>query len=184
MNLSYWQWLVRGGGGKPGYRRFIDWWLPLHLSIGIGLAVLVPKSLEEAATSILFPMAGVLIGLTFAWSGNAQALLSSTEIRALSKNRAGGLAEYVYGFQSAILLILVTLITWSLVGLGVVDAHVTKQSHAVVYFYISASLFALISLTIRECWHVVLFSQWMLLVRQEMDIRARESANREPEELP
>lgn len=175
MNLSYWQWLIKGSGGKPGLLRFVDWWLPLHLGIGIFLTAKVPNNLEEAATSILLPITGVLIGLTFAWSGNAQALLSSSEIDALAEHRVGGLMEYVYSFQNAILLILITVTSWGIAGLGLIDANVPKDLNEVAYFWLSTLLYALISLTIRECWHVVLFSQWLVLVRHEINKRTKDS---------
>lgn len=169
MKLSYWQWLIRGSGGKPGFLRFVDWWLPIHIGIGILLSAKVPYNLEDSATSILLPITGVLIGLTFAWSGNAQALLSSPEIDALAEHRVGGLMEYVYSFQNAILLILVTVISWGIAGLGVIDAILSKDFNEISYFWLSTGLYTLISLTIRECWHVVLFSQWLVLVRHEIN---------------
>ena len=175
MNLSYWQWLIKGSGSKPGLLRFVDWWLPLHVCIGIFLSAKVPSNLEEAATSILLPITGVLIGLTFAWSGNAQALLSSPEIDALAEHRAGGLMEYVYSFQNAILLILITVILWGIAGLGLIDANIPKSLNEVSYFWIGTAYYAFTSLTIRECWHVVLFSQWLVLVRHEINKRKNDS---------
>jgi hypothetical protein len=175
MKLSYWQWLIRGSGDKPGFLRFVDWWFPLHICVGISLSATVPSDLEKAATSILLPLTGVLIGLTFAWSGNAQALLSSPEIDALAEHRVGGLMEYVYSFQSAILLILITVSSWGVAGLGIIDANISRDLNEHSYFWLSTALYTLISLTIRECWHVVLFSQWLVLVRHEINKSKRGS---------
>src|ERR1041385_6003812 len=73
--VTYWVWLCRGSGGGAGLRPILGRWFPIHIGIGSLLAVLVPKPLDAVASTILLPLAGVLIGLAFAWAGNAQALL-------------------------------------------------------------------------------------------------------------
>jgi hypothetical protein len=170
---TFWSWLFKGSGNGAGLKRFLDRWILLHITVGLALAFLTPIPLKEAAVTLLLPVAGIFIGLSFAWGGNAQALPQSTEIENMSSFRDGGYVEYVYTFQAAILLILVTLVLWAIAGLGVFDMTWPTCSNRYVYFLISFFLFFFSSLTLRECWHVVLGAQSMLLARFQI----RKSSN-------
>lgn len=171
---TFWSWLFKGSGNGSGLKRFSDRWILLHIAVGLMLAFLVPIPLKDAAVKLLLPVAGIFVGLSFAWGGNAQALLQSTEIENMSSFRGGGYVEYVYIFQAAILLILVTLILWAIAGLGVFDMVWPTCSNNYLYFLISFLLFFLSSLTVRECWHVVLGAQSMLLARFEIRKRSND----------
>lgn len=166
--LGYWSWFIRGSGGNPGFRRILNWWLSLHLLVGVILSFVVPVDLQTAANAVLLPLAGILIGLSFAWAGNAQVLLQSSEIEQLSKHHKGGFIEYVFTYQTAILVILVTLVLWGLAGFGIYDLTWPTRNYFSGYLIVEIILFSFCSLTIRECWHVVLSAQWMLIVRREI----------------
>jgi hypothetical protein len=73
-------------------------------------------------------------------------------------------------FETApyILLILIALVGWTVAGLSVFDSFWPTPARTHCYFAARASLFGLSSLALRECWHVVLGAQWMLLVRREI----------------
>lgn len=169
--MRFWTWFFRGTGGKPGYRKFLDRWFFFHLILGIALAWVVPISLKEAANAVLLPLAGIFIGLSFAWGGNAQALLQTEEIEKLTDYHPGGFEDYIYTFQAAILAILVTLAGWGFAGLGLFDDVWPKTSSRPAYLCVAGSLFFLASLTIRECWHVVLGAQLMLIARRKIKRR-------------
>ena len=166
--FSYWHWFLVGSGAKPGYQRIVNWWLLLHVAVGILLAYVVEVNLTTAANSVLLPLVGILVGLSFAWAGNAQALLQSREIEKLAEHHEGGFKEYVFVFQTAILAILVTLVLWALAGLRIFDLFWPTPRRHYTYFFIKAVLFSFSSLTLRECWHVVLGAQWMLIVQREI----------------
>jgi hypothetical protein len=162
---KFWSWFFYGGGGKPGYRRLINVWLLGHLVVGCVLAGLIRVEMRAAANTVLLPLAGILVGLSFAWAGNAQALLQTTEMENLSKHRRGGFAEYVYTYQAAILCILFTLVLWGVAGLELFDDLWPTANHFKSYLAVKALLFTFSSLTLRECWHVVMSAQLMLLAR-------------------
>jgi hypothetical protein len=166
--INYWQWLFKGSGGRSGLRRLFDRWLLLHVTVGVGLATLVQKPLTECANSVLLPLAGAIIGLSFAWAGNAQALLQTSEIEDVADRHQGGLVEYAYVYQTAILLILITLVGWTIAGLSVFDSRWPTPGRTYWYCAAKTCLFGLSSLALRECWHVVLGAQWMLLIRREI----------------
>lgn len=166
--VSFWRWFFCGSGGRAGYRRLSDRWLVFHLCVGAGLAYLVDLKLQECANAVLMPLAGIIIGLAFAWAGNAQALLQTSEMENVAEYHEGGFADYVYVYQTAILMILATLIVWSLAGLNVFDSRWPTANRECQYFALKSGLFALSSLAVRECWHVVLGAQWMLLTQREI----------------
>lgn len=170
---SFWLWLVKGSGERSGLGRFLDRWLLVHATVGLAFALVLPVSLEEAATKLLLPVAGILVGLSLAWGGNASALLQSVEVEAVAQYREGGFAEYVYTFQAAILLILVTVVVWAVAGLGIFDKVWPACTNSWEYKIIVAVLFLLSSLTLRECWHVVLAVQSLLLMRFEIRRRRK-----------
>lgn len=162
---KFWSWFFRGSGAGPGIVRFLDRWLLVHIAAGVALALVVPIPLQDAATSLLLPVAGIFIGLSFAWGGNAQALLQSGEVETLSSFKEGGYEEYVYTFQAAILIILITLVLWAIAGLGVFDCVWPVRESVLEYGVIAGTLYFFSSLTLRECWHVVLGAQSLLLAR-------------------
>jgi hypothetical protein len=168
QRVSFWGWLFRGSGAGPGIRRFFDRWLVGHLGMGAALAWLVPVSISEAANVVLLPLAGILIGLTFAWAGNAQALLQAAEIEDLAEMRKGGFPEYVFTFQMAVFVLLVTLVAWGLGGLGVFDQVCLWACPTWAYDATKGALFALSSAALRECWQVVVGAQQLLLVRRQI----------------
>lgn len=163
--IPFWRWMTRGTGGTSGSRRFVDRWLVVHLTVGVAIAHLVPIPLQEAATTLLIPVAGVFVGLAFAWGGSAHSLLQSSEVEAVAKHKNGGLEDYVYAFQAAILLVLLTLVAWAIVGLGIVDYVWPTPEHPLAYAIVGVAMFSLSSAMVRECWHVVLAVQMFLLIR-------------------
>jgi len=166
--VGFWLWFCRGTGGEPGFKRLLDRWLILHLVAGSFLAFVVPVDLQGAANAVLLPLVGILIGLTFAWAGNAQALMQSAEIQELSEHHEGGFEEYVYTFQLAILVVLTTIVVWGLAGLSLLDKVWPTQDRPTLYFLIKLIHYALASMTLRECWHVVLAAQLMLLIQRKI----------------
>jgi len=170
--FGYWSWLLYGSGGKPGYQRFLNPWLCLHAAVGVLLAIVVPVDSATAANLVLFPLAGIFVGLAFAWAGSAQSLMQNWAISRLGDYHPGGFQEYPYIFQTAILTILATMVLWGLVGLRVFDC-VTKA--VVGRLIVKLILYSLLSVSVRECWQVVLGSQWLLISQRE--IRDRLTTN-------
>lgn len=172
---TFWRWFLRGLGGPPGYRSVLNVWLLLHLAVGLALTLSVPLSLRDAANSVLLPLTGIFIGLSFAWGGNAQALLQTEEVEEFTAYHPEGAAHYVFTFQAAIVVILVTLGAWGLAGLGIPDRCLPLRDGNIAYRLLSIVMYGLTSLTVRECWHVVLGAQALLLIRQKIRQRDRDS---------
>ena len=91
--IGFWLWLLKGSGGKPGFRRLINLWLIVHVVIGAGLAYVVKVDLATAANTVLLPLVGILIGLCFAWAGNELALLQTSQLSEMTVHQKGGVAH-------------------------------------------------------------------------------------------
>jgi hypothetical protein len=163
--VRFWTWFLRAGTTKAGWRRLFNRWCAVHLLVGGFLAWAVESDLKTSASTVLLPLVGVLVGLSFAWAGNAQSLMQTPEIEELSEYHRGGLSEFAFTYQAAILAILTCVTLWGLAGLGLFDRPCLWQCGGWWYFGAAVVLYGFLSLTIRECWHVVLGAQALLLMR-------------------
>ena len=48
-------------GGKPGYRRWLDFWIVIHLGIGSFLSIIIPGNLAQSASTVLIPLVGLFL---------------------------------------------------------------------------------------------------------------------------
>lgn len=180
---KFWTWFFRGDNiedyhgdpskgpfskGTAGIKAYFDRWLIFHITVGILLMFSVPMRINEAARSILLPLAGIFIGLTFAWGGNAVTLMQSEEINILADYKPGGLREYVFKFQAAILVLLFTMVVWGLAGLDVFESLYRNSQPNIIYKIIEVILFSFVSLSLRDCWHVVMGAQAMVLYKRSI----------------
>lgn len=166
--ISFWRWFFKGTGARPGYQRLINRAVVFHVLLGLLISFLIKGTLAEIARTTILPLSGVLVGLTFAWAGNAQSVLQTQEIRHLSEYNEGGFYEYIYVYQAAILSVLVSLISWGLLGLNLVDNYFAVADIPNIYFLMKAGFFALTSLAIRECWQAVSSAHALIRIRHEI----------------
>jgi hypothetical protein len=166
--FSYWLWFLKGSGDKAGYRRIINCWIILHIFVGYSLSYIVKIDLISCANTVILPLAAIFVGLSFAWVGNAQALLQSERMELIYKHHKGGFIEYAFTFQTAILALLVSLVLWGMAGLQVFDRTWPTAGSPTTYNLIKIILFTSSSIALRECWHVVLAVQWMLITQNEI----------------
>jgi hypothetical protein len=178
VRLSFWLWFWR-----DGLKRFLDRWLVVHLLVGIALGFVVPGPLSQAASIALIPLASVLIGMTFAWAGNALALLQTKELQQIGDDERGKrFQDWVFTYQGAVLLTLVVVIVWGLLALRIADSlPVLHLAPGPVRLGGRTTVFFLSALAVRECWHVVVGTQAMLLARDTIQ-RAQKSCQKDSTE--
>jgi len=63
--------------------------------------------------------------------------------------------------------------------LNIFDKKWPTQNCVISYFVIKTFLFSMASLTLRECWHVVMGAQWMLIAQKQ--IKEMKCSQNEPE---
>jgi len=163
---KFWTWFFGTSVSTGGWRSLVDWWLGFHLLVGVTFGLLVEAPIEEAAKTVVLPLAGILIGLAFAAGGSAAAIAQSSEIERLSGEHPDGLAAYVHPFQLSVLLLMTCLVAWTIGALGVFDQRCWWQCGAASYLVAKSALFMLLSLALRDCWQAISLVQLMLLYRQ------------------
>jgi hypothetical protein len=168
--MTFWRWMIRG---HPGYRAVLNGWLLIHCLVGLALAAWVELPLSTSAMSVLLPVGAIFVGMAFAWTGSSHALLQTAEVASVAAKFKGGFTAYVMTFQLATFVILFTLSIWTFAALQVFDVRWPTADRPVAYFVIETVLYAVASLAVRECWHVIGATQQMLLawhiVRQAKD---------------
>ncbi len=173
--FSFWQWFFRGTA-NDGWRLFVSINSLTHAVIAIILSTLIAKDLASIAGLVILPLAGVLVGMTFAWGANAYAIIQTKEIRLLAKQRSGGVSRYAYLYQLAILVILTTLILWGIIALFADKDF--KKSSPICNFVFSFVLWFLTSLSVNECWSTIEATRSLLMARIEIegdDVKSGES---------
>lgn len=159
--VSFWSWFFRKENTKPGWKKlFHRVWTPLFLFVGAFLSYVVPGSIQESALSGILPLAAIFIGMAFAWSGNALALIQSSTFKMAARRHAGGVREYAFTFQLATLSLLFTVVIWGMGALGIFDSHNFLPS---LYPVTKSVLFFVACVSLRECWQVMLAAQQMLI---------------------
>lgn len=171
---TFWRWLLEPGETPRGLWNVVDPYLALHGVIGIGVALLAIPGLAAAASIVTFPLAGVVIGLAFAWGANAVAVMQTPEIQKLGERVPGGVEEYLRLFQLSVLIVLGVVVCWGLCGLSVPQKAVSliMGEHVPMALRIGGRvvMYALLSLAIRTAWEVVVGTQELL--KAAMTIRA------------
>lgn len=177
--LAFWPWFA-----STGVRSLVDRWLVGHMLVGVGLAFAVSGTLSSVAVTAFLPFASVLVGLAFAWGGNAMAVLQSPELHEIGNQPVGPGAyrDWVFSYQLAILILLATLAVWGFAALGLYDRAILlipREWHTSSRLAGRASIFALSSMAVRESWAVVLGTQAMLLAQNRYRLEKKASPPRE-----
>jgi hypothetical protein len=175
---SYWRWLFFGSqhdkSVKAGILRLCDRWILLHLLVGVILYLNATEKFIDVAKSVVLPLVAALIGMTFAWAGNLNSILNSNEIQELASFKEGGFEEYVFIFQTSLLLVLTSASLWFGAAIGLFTSELSKYM-----------LYCLLSATIRESWHFVLGVHYLLisknninsLIKKQQSIKKRQDDN-------
>lgn len=174
---TFWEWFFgnREKTLKPGVYKLFSYWIILDIFIGILFTIIVDRSLNAVSESVLFPLASLFIGISLTWGGSAQAILDSDEIRLLGDHHQRGYAEYPYSFQSAVLVIFITLILWGIASIGIFEKNCIINIKYLQYI-IKFILYSFISFSLRICWQMVSFSHELLLAKEKI-IRINKSKN-------
>ena len=186
IKINFTSWILKGHeGSKPGYKRVLNPWLILHVCIGLLLSCLIETPIQKVSQTILLPMMGVLIGLTFAWAGNAQGFIQSQEIITLSKNKPGGYIDYIFTYQLSILIVLICSGLWGLAAIDFKEIGIGDQSVHLKYLpetaklIIKSVLYFILSLAIHESWSVIKGVHYFLIVRNKVyEVSERQKENK------
>jgi hypothetical protein len=160
---TFWKWMLLGSrGGPPGIGNLINLFLPFHLIIAWFATTYVRMDPFQFASKALFPAASILIGMSMAWTTRAATVLQSAELRNALFTEDRAAEDYIYGFQLAILVIIIMVVYVSAMAGGGINIGVfsSNTDRCVAAF----TLYFLLSLSIRECWGVVNFTNMLSML--------------------
>lgn len=160
---TFWKWLIHRHPGSPrGIENIANRFFPVHVAIAVLATSLIKSDPFTFASKALFPASSILIGMSLAWTTRASTLLQSADLRdALFRNDRRA-EDYVYGFQLAILVIMLMVTYVAIMAGGGLSVNVFGQETDSLLsgFW----LYLLLSLAMRECWGVVNFTNLLSLL--------------------
>lgn len=158
--FRFWKWVFSGikdnnGVSSSGLKQFIDVWLILHILLSVLSSSLLAGNFLRFSQTVVFPLISALMGISLAWIGTSISIVTSNELRLFMKSHPGGVVTLIYTYQLAILVLVVTLALWyipSFITVGSLPPFLTKKS---VLSITRFCLMLCLSISIRECWHVI-----------------------------
>jgi len=163
--MNYWNWLFKGTKNyPPGIRSYLDWWLIVHVLVGIiGASIFEIK--PETAITLSIPFFSALIAITVAVTSNISSLLASKEIIDLSEHHPGKIETYGFLFLNVILVLFITIILWLFSATPIFSK-----------WYIRFFLFLFSSIAVRDCWNIISYTIMLAIARAKI-IKYRENKN-------
>mgnify|MGYP000980531543 CR=1 FL=1 len=163
MIETFWRWAFKSHAGrKTGFSLIISRWLVLDILISIFLTLYLNEDGFIFASKSLYPAASILVGMSIAWTSRASIILNDVEFRKSVMELNNPIEDYVYGYQISILIIIITVVYISIMAAGGINIGVFGFiiDEKISTFF----LFMLLSLSIRECWGVINFSNLLALL--------------------
>lgn len=116
---NFWKWVFKGvESAPPGYKSIVNAYLFFHVLIALIAQTLIKSDPFIFAGKALFPAASILIGMSMAWTTRASTILQSKELRSALFSADRPAEDYVYGFQLAILIIIIMVTYVSIMAGG------------------------------------------------------------------
>lgn len=106
----------------------------------------------ELARYAIFPLTGVFIGVSFSGASFALSELQSDNIRKLIFRERKGIEYYVFGYQSAALLLLISVGYCALGAMKIFSFVPFNWQHLLTFV-----LFFLLGMSVVQCWKVINF---------------------------
>ncbi len=162
MIEEFWPWFRAKSGRKIGYRLLLSKWVLLDLTIALLLVFGLSVDGFSFAQRALFPAASILAGMAFAWTARASTILNNREFRERIISEQNPLSDYVYGFQMAILILFCCVVYIAIMASGGLKFEIWNREFSRLLS--SFWMYVLISMTIRECWGIVNFTNLLTLL--------------------
>lgn len=152
-------------GARSGYRLLITWMLVVDAIIAMIMQQCLSMNGFDFAQKALFPAASILVSMSVAWTARAATVLNDKSFRESVVGESNPLEDYVYGYQLSILMIMSTVIYISIMAAGGFRFYIysRKFSEGCSSFF----LYFFLSISIRECWSVINFSNLLSLLHSK-----------------
>jgi hypothetical protein len=161
---TFWPWFFSGVGNAPaGFRSLLSRWLTLDAIIALFCIGFLKSNAFEFAAKALFPAASILVSMAIAWSNRASTVLQSEEFRNSVIGESNPVEDYLYGFQLSMAVMIGTVVYVAVMAAGGLKFFIYDPviSQNVSGFF----MYALLSMSVRECWGVMNFSSLLSLLQ-------------------
>ncbi len=168
----FWKWFFKGiktsqkNKLKSGLIQIVvNKFIILHVAIGIIAGIVIDSSPSALSRVVIFPLIGVIIGLLMTIIGSSFMLSTSSHILRLFKSRIPDLIDMIYMYPAVLLITLLTALAWVLplmIDFRINKLNICALSINPVLIYRTV-VFALLSLSIREFWQLVIQSYALIV---------------------
>lgn len=158
----FWPWFFARDGRKTGLRLISLRWLTIDLTVAGLLTFSLDADGFVFAEKALFPAASILMGMAVAWTGQASVIVSSEKFQEKIITQDRRLEDYLYGYQMSILILFITIGYMAIMAAGGFKFFIYDRqiSNLVSSFF----MFFLVSLSTRECWSIINFTNLLSLL--------------------
>lgn len=164
---KFWPWFFTGAGGAPaGFRFLFSRWMIFDFLLAVGCIKFLNANAFDFASKALFPAASILVSMAIAWSNRASTVLQSGDFRAEIIRDSNPLEDYLYGFQLSMGVMMGTVVYVAIMAAGGLNFYIydlNASQNASAFF-----LYALLSMSVRECWSVMNFSSLLSLLHMKV----------------
>lgn len=162
MIREFWPWFFARDGRKTGLRLVSIRWLVLDCIVAAILTFSLNADGFVFAEKALFPAASILMGMAVAWTGQASAIVSNEEFQKKILKEDRRLEDYLYGYQMSILILFITIGYMAIMAAGGFNFYIYDRQFSVLTS--SFFMFLLVSLSTRECWSIINFTNLLSLL--------------------
>lgn len=166
MIETFWSWMVAKSGRKTGFRLLITPWLLLDATVAAFLVEFLQIDGFAFAERALFPAASILVSVAVAWTARASFIISDDDFREKVIASDNPIEDYVYGYQLSILVLFSAIIYVAIMSSGGFNFYIHDRELS--KFVSSFFMFLLLSLTLRECWSVINFTNLLSLLNAKV----------------
>jgi hypothetical protein len=155
VRIDFWDWMW---AEKINLLRSIfDKFVFIHVLVGSVFCYRVHDYVDFSKT-ILVPFASIIFGISFAWGGNAVALLSDRHVMKVASCHAKGFEYYVYKFLFSMFVLISVLLLWIFVASDIFSANLSIYGRSLFFISLFMS-----SVAVREVWSIVIGVQYFLI---------------------
>lgn len=151
----FWGWFFRGSEKSKSGLIDLLWSIStMFCVLTAAMLSYVARHMEfyELARAAIFPLTGIFIGVSFTGASFALSKLQSDSIRELISRDKGEIEYFVFGFQSAVLLLLISVVYCALGVMGIFSSAPCAWQYSLTF-----ALFFLLGMSVVQCWKVVNF---------------------------
>lgn len=166
MINEFQSWMLSRDGRKTGYKLLFTPWLFWDLGVGLALTYGLKINAFQFAEKALFPAASILVGMAIAWTARASAIINDRDFQEKVISDDNPIEDYIYGYQLSILVLFSCVVIVAIMAAGGFKFFI--YSERISYLSSSIFMYAFLSLTLRECWSIINFTNLLSVLSHRL----------------